>query len=87
MFQQDGTLAHYDRVVQEWLNDKFGEKWIGCCGFVEWPPRSPNVSQCVFVRSCLQEEPEKHQRTEKCNHNRDFGNQHQSLSNSMLLSD
>ena len=48
MFQQDSAPAHYGRVVQEWLNDKFGERWIGRRGFIEWPPRSPDLSPCDF---------------------------------------
>ena len=35
MFWQAGALAHYDTVVQQWLNDKFDERWIGPCGFNE----------------------------------------------------
>ena len=46
--QQGGALAHYGRAVREWLNEKFGERWIGCRGFIEWPPRSPDLSPCDF---------------------------------------
>ena len=48
IFQQDGAPAHHGRVVQEWLNEKFGERWIGCRGFMEWPLRSPDLSPCDF---------------------------------------
>ena len=34
----------------EWFNEKFGESWIGCRGFIEWlPPRSPDLSP-VFLK-------------------------------------
>ena len=49
MFQQNGAPAHYGTVVQEWLNDKFGEKWIGHHSFIEWLPRSPDLSPCDFI--------------------------------------
>ena len=48
IFQQDGTPAHYGRVVQEWLNEKFGKRWIGHRSFIEWPPRSLDLSPCDF---------------------------------------
>ena len=48
IFQQDGAPACYGKVVREWLNEKFGERWIGRRGFIEWPPRSPDLSPCDF---------------------------------------
>ena len=48
IFQQDGTPAYYGRVVREWLNDTFGERWIGSRGFIEWPLRSPDLNSCDF---------------------------------------
>lgn len=43
-FQQDGCPAHFAREVKEWLDLKFGQKWIGRNGPVLWPPRSPDLT-------------------------------------------
>ena len=49
LFQQDGAPAHYGCLEREWLNEKFGERWIGRRGFIEWQPRSPDLSPCDFL--------------------------------------
>lgn len=43
-FQQDGCPAHCAREVTEWLNMKFGNRWIGRYGPVMWPARSPDLT-------------------------------------------
>lgn len=43
-FQHDGCPAHYAEEVREWLNRKFGVRWIGRNGPVLWPPRSPDLT-------------------------------------------
>ena len=48
IFQQNCTSAHHGRVVREWINEKFGEKWIDRHGFIKWPPRSPDLSSGDF---------------------------------------
>lgn len=48
IFQQDGCPAHASRVVCNWCNEKFGEKWIGRNGPILWPPRSPDISPLDF---------------------------------------
>jgi len=47
-FQQDGCPAHYARAVVEWLNQEFGQNWIGRNGPVLWPPRSPDLTIADF---------------------------------------
>jgi len=43
-FQQDGCPAHFAREVREWLDRRFGPRWIGRNGPVLWPPRSPDLT-------------------------------------------
>ncbi|XP_044265289.1 uncharacterized protein LOC123011749 [Tribolium madens] len=47
-YMQDGAPPHYARVVTNWLNNHFLEKWIGRQGPVAWPPRSPDLNPCDF---------------------------------------
>lgn len=47
-FLHDGAPPHYARIVANWLNDNFTEKWIGRNGPVLWPPRSPDLNPCDF---------------------------------------
>lgn len=43
-FQQDGAPPHYAIVVRQWLNEEFGNRWIGRGGPFPWPPRSPDLT-------------------------------------------
>ena len=36
------------QTVVNWLNRKFGDKWIGRGGPVLWPPRSPDLTILDF---------------------------------------
>jgi len=47
-FQQDGAPAHYALNVRAWLDSKFGNRWIGRRGPIEWPARSPDLTPCDF---------------------------------------
>ena len=47
-FQQDGAPAHYSLDVRNWLNKKFGDRWIGRRGPIEWPARSPDLTPPDF---------------------------------------
>lgn len=47
-FLLDGAPPHYARVVANWLNNNFPERWIGRNGPVLWPPRSPDLNSCDF---------------------------------------
>jgi hypothetical protein len=53
IFQQDGAPPHFLNGVREWLNDFVPYRWIGRRGpndlvFLQWPPRSPNLTPCDF---------------------------------------
>lgn len=47
-FQHDRAPHHNLCTVRNWLDGKFGAKWIGLHGPVEWPPRSPDLSPVDF---------------------------------------
>jgi hypothetical protein len=47
-FQHDGAPAHFTNIVHEYLDEKFGNKWIGRGGPMTWPPRSPHLTQLDF---------------------------------------
>jgi len=47
-FQQDGAPAHFAVSVRSYLNDTFPGKWIGRCGSILWPPRSPDLTPMDF---------------------------------------
>ena len=48
MFQQDGAPAHNARVVINYLNQRFGNQWLGTNGPVRWPARSPDLTPLDF---------------------------------------
>lgn len=48
IYQQDGAPAHYSLAVRNWLDDHFGDRWIGRRGPTEWPPRSPDLTPLDF---------------------------------------
>ena len=35
-FQHDGNLPHYSRLVREYLNASFPNRWLGRLGSVAW---------------------------------------------------
>ncbi|CAH2102542.1 unnamed protein product [Euphydryas editha] len=41
--QNDGAPCHYARIVRDYLNRRFGNKWIGRGGNIAWPPRLPDL--------------------------------------------
>lgn len=47
-FQQDGAPPHNARINVNWLNAKFGGRWIGTNGPVRWPARSPDLTPLDF---------------------------------------
>jgi len=47
-FQQDGAPPHFANTTKQLLYEKFGDKWIGRGGPVEWPPRSPDLTPLDF---------------------------------------
>lgn len=47
-YQHDGAPAHYQVRVREYLNNHFGDRWIGRGGPVPWPARSPDLTPLDF---------------------------------------
>ncbi|GFT95276.1 uncharacterized protein NPIL_460641 [Nephila pilipes] len=47
-FQQDGAPPHYHRDVRSFLDGILPNSWIGRRGFVEYPPRSPDITPLDF---------------------------------------
>lgn len=47
-FQQDGAPPHFARIVRNFLDERYPEKWIGRGGPVPWPPRSPDLTSPDF---------------------------------------
>ncbi|XP_003242294.2 zinc finger BED domain-containing protein 4-like, partial [Acyrthosiphon pisum] len=47
-FQQDGAPAHNAIVVRQYLNDQFGNNWMGTNGPIAWPARSPDLTPLDF---------------------------------------
>lgn len=43
-FQQDGAPAHNSRIVREYLNQRFENRWIGTHSTISWPARSPDLT-------------------------------------------
>jgi hypothetical protein len=48
IFQQDGASVHFAKSVRLWLNEKFGDRWIGRGGPISWAPRSPDLTPLDF---------------------------------------
>ena len=47
-FQHDGCPAHSTVLVRNYLQEHFGNRWIGRYGPVNWPARSPDLSPLDF---------------------------------------
>ena len=47
-FQEDGAPPHYHREVRSFLDEVLPNRWIGRRGFVEYPPRSPDLTPLDF---------------------------------------
>lgn len=48
LFQHDGAPPHKARIVQQYLDQTYGERWIGINGPIQWPPKSPDLSPLDF---------------------------------------
>lgn len=46
--QQDGAPPHYHRKVRAFLDQRYPQKWIGRGGFIQWPPRSCDITLLDF---------------------------------------
>lgn len=47
-YQHDGCPAHYASAVRVYLNNQFGDRWIGRGGPIAWPARSPDLTPLDF---------------------------------------
>jgi hypothetical protein len=62
LFQQDGAPPHYAKITRNFLDEHFNNRWIGRCGPIRWPPRSPDITPCDFflwgyLKSQVYQEP------------------------------
>lgn len=48
IFQQDGAPCHYAKIVQDYLNVHFHNRWIGRGGPHSWSARSPDLTPLDF---------------------------------------
>lgn len=49
IFQQDGAPPHFANPVKQLLNGNLRGRWIGRgSDFLDWPPRSPDLTVCDF---------------------------------------
>lgn len=48
IYQQDGAPAHNSRIVANYLNERYGENWLGTNGPIRWPARSPDLTPLDF---------------------------------------
>lgn len=55
-FQQDGAPPHYKKIVRDYLDVMFPQRWIGRRGTIEWPARSPDLTPLdFFFWGCLKD--------------------------------
>lgn len=43
-FQHDGAPSHFQWNVRRYLDEEYGERWVGRGGPIQWPPRSPDLT-------------------------------------------
>ena len=48
IWQQDGAPPHWFRPARLWLDQHFGQRWIGRNGPTAWPARSPDLTACDY---------------------------------------
>jgi hypothetical protein len=46
--QIDGAPPHFDRIVRDWCDETYPNRWIGRGGAIAWPSRSPDLNPCDF---------------------------------------
>lgn len=47
-YQHDGAPAHFQLNVRRYLDEQYGQRWIGRGGPVQWPARSPDLTPLDF---------------------------------------
>jgi hypothetical protein len=48
IFQQDGAPSLWGRIVRDYLDATFPNRWLGRDGPLAWPPRSPDITPLDF---------------------------------------
>ena len=48
VYMHDGAPAHYAQSVRHFLDKTFPDRWIGRRGWIDWPPRSPDLTPTDF---------------------------------------
>jgi len=48
IFHHDGAGPHNARIVINYLNEHFPQRWIGRYGPIRWPARSPDLNPLDF---------------------------------------
>lgn len=48
IYMHDGAPAHYAQSVRHFLDKTFPDRWIGRRGWIDWPPRSPDLTPMDF---------------------------------------
>jgi hypothetical protein len=56
-FQHDGTLAHCTNVVYGYLDETFGNRWIGNGGPITWAPCSSDFDSIGFLSRGVHSKP------------------------------
>lgn len=52
-WQQNCAPTHSHRIVTEHLNNIFYERWRGKYGYIQWSPRSPDLTLLDFLWSYI----------------------------------
>ena len=52
---QDGAPAHFSRIVREFLNNNYTNRWIGRRGPIAWPARGPCKMELQHMSAALLE--------------------------------
>ncbi|GBN99927.1 hypothetical protein AVEN_41972-1 [Araneus ventricosus] len=48
IFQQDSAPPHWGKIVRDFLDENFPDRWSGRDGPIPWPPRSPDITPLDF---------------------------------------
>jgi hypothetical protein len=48
VFHQDSATPHNTRINVAFLNNHFGDRWMGTYGPIRWSPRSPDLNPLDF---------------------------------------
>jgi hypothetical protein len=48
IYQHDGAPPHWNRMILEFMNKNYPNRWIGRFGPIVWPARSPDLTPLDF---------------------------------------